>query len=1015
MCRSRRTCRRASPCSTRVQAAELVAEARTRVLAEAATRELRFEHLARALDVVSPYAAGDDFFRVLECAVRDERVPDDRESLDAAMRRLAAALGLQPGDTEAGLKLAMIEDGLPSAEWVRLAAVLGRSRNKSDHAIAETFARAAAATDVDQRLAYYRAIFFTDKGIPRQRIVTQAVDEFDSERLQDEQRRLESLDGKLRAACAVERTKALFTLAGAIRRRVAEAKARLGALDFDDLIRKTLLLLQRDTAAWVLYKLDRGVDHVLVDEAQDTNPEQWHILRLITEEFTAGHGARANRIRTLFAVGDPKQSIYSFQGADPRWFEDSRQHWLRKTAAARLRFEDVRLDLSFRSARIVLEAVDATFEVAAHYAGLSFGDRAIGTTHQSARPNAPGLVELWPVETKAPNGTEPEAWALPVDELEQSSPPVVVAGRIARAVQAWTRTGDEMGRVWRPKDILVLVRKRGPAFFAVIRALRVAGVPVAGADRFDIGEHIAVLDLVAAGRAALLPNDDLTVATALKSPLVDLTDDDLIRIGADRGDDEAFAEALRRHAEAGDEAARIGRSAVARWRELACGQGPFGFYATLLGPEGGRARLIARLGGEAADAIDAFLCYAHAAELGPDAPSLTTFLAQFESAAHTIKRDLDAAGDEVRVMTVHGAKGLEAPIVILIDGCEVGGDDAPLLAVPAGGNGEPIPVWSPGAKYDCAAVAQARNTLAQRAREEHNRLLYVAMTRAKDRLVIAPFATRKGAAPEEAWCEMVRRSLVEKARGLIRAEASYGPVDLWREEREWPTLPAPVSNGMPAPVARPAWLGEIADPEPEPAPPIRPSSALAAADRLTRPGDGPYAPDARLRGVLVHALLERLPTIAPERRREVARSFVAARAPRLAADDRARLVADALAVLGHAALAPLFGPSSRAEAAIAGHVRLGAEDRPVSGQIDRLAVLDNEILIADYKTTARPPRGDEPAPAPYVAQLALYRALLMDIYPARRVRAFLIWTGGPQVRELRDGELDDALAAIKVP
>ncbi|HEX5867654.1 MAG TPA: UvrD-helicase domain-containing protein, partial [Beijerinckiaceae bacterium] len=234
------------------KAAELLAEARTRVLAEAATRELRFEHLARALDVVSPYAAGDDFFRVLECAVRDERVPDDRESLDAAMRRLAAALGLQPGETEAGLKLAMIEDGLPSAEWVRLAAVLGRSRNKSDHSIAETFARAAAATDVDQRLAYYRAIFFTDKGIPRQRIVTQAVDEFDSERLQDEQRRLESLDGKLRAACAVERTKALFTLAGAVRRRVAEAKARLGALDFDDLIRKTLLLLQRDTAAWVL-------------------------------------------------------------------------------------------------------------------------------------------------------------------------------------------------------------------------------------------------------------------------------------------------------------------------------------------------------------------------------------------------------------------------------------------------------------------------------------------------------------------------------------------------------------------------------------------------------------------------------------------------------------------------------------------------------------------------------------------------------------------------------------------
>jgi ATP-dependent helicase/nuclease subunit A len=427
----------------------------------------------------------------------------------------------------------------------------------------------------------------------------------------------------------------------------------------------------------------------------------------------------------------------------------------------------------------------------------------------------------------------------------------------------------------------------------------------------------------------------------------------------------------------------------------------------------GRAQLVARLGSEAGDAIDAFLCFAHNAEL-TETPSLTTFLERFGSASHQIKRDLDPMRDEVRVMTVHGAKGLEAPVVVLIDSCEVLGRDKPLVMTPLP-DGAAVPVWSPGKAYDCRLVAAAREAVQARGLEEHNRLLYVAMTRAEDRLVIAPFMTSGKESPAEAWCEMVRRGFAHRQHALIHHDAPYGACERWSEGPVASAAANGTARSAPEPIPVPDWLALPVLPEPEPTPPIRPSSALAAADRLTRPGDGPYAPDARLRGVLVHALLERLPAVAPERRREVARGFVAARAPRLPADDQARLVAAALAVLGHAALAPLFGPASRAEAAVAGHVRLGGEDRPVSGQIDRLAVLDDEILIADYKTTARPPRGDEPAPAAYVAQLALYRALLAEIDPLRRVRAFLIWTSGPLVRELRDDELGAALEAIKVP
>src|SRR5215216_4571275 len=368
----------------------------------------------------------------------------------------------------------------------------------------------------------------------------------------NERERLAAVCAKLKAADAVERTKALYTLAAAIVKRVEAHKQRIGALDFDDLIAKTLALLSRGDGAWVLYKLDRGIDHVLVDEAQDTNPEQWQILRHITEDFSAGSGARERQIRTVFAVGDPKQSIFGFQGASPREFEESRSYWEARTESAALRFQDVRLTLSFRSAKAVLSAVDRTFAEPLHFRGLSFEDSAVGTTHESARTNAPGRVELWPtVEPREER--QPDAWALPVDEPERHSPPVLLASRIAKTVRDWTSKGDEAGRVWSAGDILVLVRKRGAAFEAVIRALKSAGVPVAGADRLDIGEHIAVADLIAAGRAALLPEDDLTVATALKSPLVGFTDDDLTRIAGRRDGPESLHEALHRHADARSE------------------------------------------------------------------------------------------------------------------------------------------------------------------------------------------------------------------------------------------------------------------------------------------------------------------------------------------------------------------------------------------------------------------------------------------------------------------------------
>ncbi|WP_375458048.1 double-strand break repair helicase AddA [uncultured Enterovirga sp.] len=980
------------------QAAELRAEARAAILTEAITGGEGRADLARALDIVSAQASGEAMTRLVDIAVADPRVPGDPDEIGDAAERLRIELALAPGETPDAIRRRVIEDGIPASEWPALAAAIRAAGKATDGKRADSLDRAAATADPAGCYVEYSSVFLTE-GRARASMLTKFVPAEVKDRMLAEQARIVDLSERLCAAAALERTVALYTLAGAVRAKTVELKRRLGALDFADLISKTLQLFQRGAAPWILYKLDRGIDHVLVDEAQDTNPEQWQILRHLTEEFTAGEGRPASTPRTVFAVGDPKQSIYSFQGADPRLFEESRQHWRSRHDAARLRFVDVQLDVSFRSAPAILGAVDDTFRVASHFQGLSFDDAVTGTAHSSARRAAHGHVEIWPTELPGEADPDPDAWALPVDEPERTMPAVKVASRVAEAVRCWTTRPDaETGRIWHPGDILILARKRGPAFFAVIRALKAAGVPVAGADRIDINEHIAISDLVAAGQAALLPGNDLVLAAVLKSPLVGLDDDDLIRIAGDREEGESLADALARMAP-GDAGARNGHEAVAGWRELARGHGPFGFYATLLGPGGGRRRLVERLGGEAADAIDVFLCRAANAEKGGEAPSLTAFLAGFEAAEHVIKRDPEAAGDQVRVMTVHGAKGLEAPLVVVLDGCDVAGRDPELIGVPAPG-GEPIPVWVADKASDPPSVAAARAALQAQGREEHNRLLYVALTRARDRLVIAPFTTPRGKEPPEAWCAMVRRGFEDATRALHRTEMPYGIVDLWRDAVGPAAEPRPASSLPELDV--PAWLHQPAEPEPEPAPPLRPSGALAAADRpVPSRWSATRRSDARRHGILVHALVDALALLHERERGAAAEPWLAARAPALASAGRERVVADALRVLGEPRLAALFGPGSRGEVAISGLIGSAGHERSVTGQMDRLWIGPSEILVADLKTGA-PPADGAVSPT-YLAQLAIYRTLLAAIHPDRPVRALLVWTDGPTIVE-PDGE-----------
>ena len=810
--------------------------------------------------------------------------------------------------------------------------------------------------------------------------------------------RLEALRERLRATRAVARSRALFRVAKATIARYSEAKTVRGRLDFDDLIARTLGLLQKVDAAWVLYKLDRGISHILVDEAQDTSRAQWDILSALSADFLSGKGA-SHEGRTFFAVGDEKQSIFSFQGAAPAMFDEMRRAFKQKHDQAHLHFEPVQLNLSFRSSTTVLEAVDAAFGAEAVWRGVSSDLRA--PPHEAHHSSRPGSVEIWPTIAPDPEA-DPGEWSLPLDSQGARAPAVRLAERIAEVIAGWLspsspeRVIDPKGgfsRRIRAGDVLILVRSRGPLFEAITRALRRTGVPSAGADRLALGEHIGVMDLMAAGRAALNPDDDLSLAAVLKSPLLGLDDDALMPLAHNRPGSLAAALEGSGHAAA---------ALVAEWRTRAATLTPFDFYSRLLGADGGRRRLISRLGPEAADAIDEFLAQSLDFERR-SAASLQAFLDELSNADISIKRDMEAEANSVRVMTVHAAKGLEAPIVFMPDTCSTseGRHDPKWMPLaPARPGGPPLSVWANKSPEDCAAVAAARSMAREAAAGEHRRLLYVAMTRAAERLIIAGYDGKTRRSPE-CWYDLVQIGLGPRMTDAPAPWNADERIQRFASGLYPSTSESPVAED--AALTAPVWLHAAATAEATP-------SAIAPS----RLGPAqPLDPQRALRlqrGRLVHALLQDLPVLPPQERALAARRVLERRAPDSAPDERETLAKSTLSILDRPELAPLFAPGSRAEVDVAGALpREGAADLLFTGRVDRLAITSGSIFLCDFKSGAR----HKPAPGAYVAQLALYREALAPLYPGAPVRAFLVWTDAGEVDELDALDLDSAIRHLK--
>ena len=999
-------------------AAELLAAAREESVAGP-------DSLDEALTAVAAHAQEGRFTELLAELLRERgrlaraiaEPAGLRESL-AALRRL---LGIAPGETRAALLEAGCADDALDLMGLRLALDGLGQGGKTDRERAAAIARWLEADRAGRiaGLEDYLEAFFTKTGEPRARLITRpglaAAPGADAV-LNQEAQRLFALRAGLRAHAVLEATSALLTVGRAVLAAYGRHKRARALLDYDDLI-----LLSRDLltgrADWVLYKLDGGLDHVLIDEAQDTNPEQWQVVAALTGEFFAGEG-RAEAPRTVFAVGDAKQSIYGFQRADPEGFARMRDHYAERVVEAHQVMREVPLDVSFRSTAAVLDVVDRVFAQPGAAEGLFLGEEAL--RHSPVRGGQAGLVELWPpADPLEPEEIDP--WQPPPAEAGRAGapqPPVVRLARlIARRIWHWTRdpAWAERPEAWlaskdrrlRPGDVMVLVRRRNVFVEALVRALKALDVPVAGIDRMVLTEQLAVMDLITLGRVLLLPQDDLTLACVLKGPLIGLDEDALFALAHERAGTlwDALAE---RRAERPDFAAAAAFLAglMARVDYLR----PFELYAEVLGAGGGRRRLVGRLGLDANDPIDEFLALALAYERDR-VPSLEGFLHWLEAGGQEVKRDLEHGGGAVRIMTVHGAKGLQAPLVILPDSLQTPQSDRGLLwLAPERDPQQILPLWPLTRAYDGEAAAAARERAARAREREYRRLLYVAMTRAEDRLYVCGWNTTREP-PEGCWYNMVARALEDYAESvaydfsgeveggwagpgwrLATVQAASPERDEAPERAAWPLEPLP------------PWAREVPGPEPSPPRPLAPSRPASEEPVVASPLAG--ARETRFRrGLLIHRLLQHLPALEPARREAAGARFLAQPLHGLDPAEQAEILAESLALLEHPETRALFGPGSLAEVPLTGVVEGRGGPFVVSGQVDRLLVGDQSVLVIDYKTNREPPAGESDAPTAYLRQMAGYRAVLAGVFPDRPIRCLLLWTVGPRIMQLSDALL----------
>lgn len=825
------------------------------------------------------------------------------------------------------------------------------------------FAALSAWLETSDVEAFYD--FATTKGSPKKSLVNKNIlPAHLEETLYHEQARVIECMQSIFTLRNARLSEHMLRVSIALMRAYEHLKTEQGLTDFDDQILKaTALLTQSGMAAWVLYKLDGGIDHILVDEAQDTSPEQWTIVRALTDEFLSGQGAK-DVARSLFIVGDEKQSIFRFQGADPTGLARARNYFSKRLEEAGLTYINATLTSSYRSAPEIISLVDHVFSSPLAYAGLS--SEAAPTTHQTERSKAKGYAEFWPLAAANPD--------------KHQSAHHVLAEHIAAQIKSWidTRTFlPEKKRAIEAGDIMVLVRTRGGVMYPLARALKRLKVPVAGVDRVHLLDELVIHDLLAFADILLFPDDDLMLAGLLKSPLFEVNEDTLFQFCYERIG--TLWQALSGHAPS---------QLLSDFRAKVDYASPFALFSELLEVRGVRKRITGRMGEEMDELLDEFLEQCLIYEKS-HTPSMQGFLNWMRAGDSAIKRDMEQAGSAVRIMTVHGAKGLQAPIVFVADTTSMPSLQNDIHWHAHGSY--TLPLMSTKAAEESALLQATKQRFLADEMDEYRRLLYVALTRAEDWLIVCGAEHNKGAR-DDTWYRLAEPAFHTLGR---------------KEGERWliGESPAPSTDAAaPTPQKIAIRLLRAAPAEPIPPRPLTPSHLASDAPAQMRPVTSTTHIE---RGVAIHRLFQHLPSISQAEWEKAAKRIASNHAPSLDENARNILIEEAFRVLRDPQFAPIFSQDALAEVPVSGLIEWKGAPVSVSGQIDRLWIGEKEVWIIDFKSHATPPAQ---IPDHYVQQLALYKALLSAIYPQHAIRAGLVWTSIPRLDFVGSKVLDEVPA-----
>lgn len=1014
------------------EAASLVKQARDKLILDIRNNNAP-DVLKNGFYRLSQWKNGDQINKIIKAVLNDrEKLNSFREQAQgtaAAVRmvydRVNAIQGQNVNDI---IRTYISEDNFPADKIKKLALAL--SNGTATNQNTATFLYNFCASDQNERIGFfqeYQGVFLKQDGGMKnlERSVTAKAHDFDPtarDLFMEEAGRMILCVQAVKSLTIAQATESLLYVGHDLIDRYTALKNQKNALDYDDLIFRTRDLLThktvngRDMTDWVLYKMDGGVDHVLVDEAQDTSPAQWQIILQIIDEFFSGLSARDEMPRTIFVVGDDKQSIFSFQGADPANFESVRRFIGEKVEQANRVWEEVPMATSFRSVDAVLSLTDAVFaddEVRRNIVQ----NPTHKVEHIAFRQGHSGRVEIWP-PYKTPPKQDRDIWEMPIKVKQAYDAQAALAGRIAASIKEWIDSEEQLkarGRSVRPGDIMILVRRRNALVDHLVRALKDRHIPVSGADRMVVTDQIAVQDVLAVLAFALMPDDDLSLAAILKSPFIGWDDDILLPYAYERTG--SLWHSVK------DKAPSDVVEWLSRRVETVSAHGAFTAISNVLteitpneGKNGWQA-VLGRLGQDALDPLQELLTLALDFDHQNPASGVQGFVHKMDTDSRDIKRELDDGQNQVRIMTVHASKGLQSPIVILPDTTAVkntaGQSDGGFIW-----DKDNVPLWTPSADDENDLYAAIRDGLKAEDNAEYCRLLYVALTRAEDRLIICGTLNQKNkSVPEGSWYDLVHRGFKKLDNDLCRNEEWKDDVDYLiadhtekmvyetpqeaepkaekEDDHEWHDVDLP---------ALPLWAKQAPMPEQYPPRHLAPSRPSDTDSPVRSPLSTRDDTQRFSRGLLTHSLLQYLPELPVDKRAEAAKAYLDIHGTDVSEDIRADIIRETMAILQDDEFSPFFAANSQAEVPITGMVtntETGKTDI-ISGQIDRLVVSDDTIWIVDYKSNRPSPKTVQDVPAIYRNQLKAYKVLIGRIYPDHHIRCALLWTDVPVMMELKD-------------